>query len=71
MRRVPFSLKDKVTAKVNEHRETDDIIERVEGPATRVRPVVVAAKPSGDIRLYVDMRRANEAIVRERFLYQL
>ena len=65
MRRIPFSLKDKVTAKVNELLE-NDVIERMEGPTTWVSPVVVAPKPSGDIRLCVDMRRANEAIVRER-----
>ena len=65
MRRIPFSLKDKVTAKVNELLD-NDIIERVERPLTWISPVVVAPKPSGDIRLCVDMRRANEAIVRER-----
>ena len=65
MRRIPFSLKGKVTAKVNELLE-NDIIERVEGPTTWISPVVVAPKPSGDIRLCVDMRRANEAIIRER-----
>ena len=65
MRRVPFSIKDKVTAKVNELLEKD-IIEKVEGPTVWVSPVVVAPKPSGDIRLCVDMRRANEAIIRER-----
>ena len=59
MRRIPFSLKD------NELLE-NDIIERVEGPTTWISPVVVAPKPSGDIRLCVDMQRANEAIVRER-----
>lgn len=53
MRRVPFSVKDKVTAKVNELLE-NNIIEKVEGPT------------SGDIRLCVDMRRTNEAIIRER-----
>ena len=65
MRRVPFSVKDKVTAKVNELLEKD-IIEKVEGPTVWVSPVVVAPKPLGDIRLCVDMRRANEAIIRER-----
>ena len=54
-----------MTAKVNELLE-NDIIERVEGPTTWISPVVVAPKPSGDIRLCVDMRRANEAIIRER-----
>ena len=65
MRRIPFSLKDKVTARVNELLEKD-IIERVEKPTTWISPVVVAPKPLRDIRLRVDMRRANEATVRER-----
>ena len=68
MHRVPFSLKDKVhdvTAKVNELLEKD-IIEKVERPTAWISPVVVAPKASGDIRLCVDMRRANEAIIRER-----
>ena len=42
-----------------------DIIERVEGPTACASPVVVAPKPSGEIRLCVDMRRANEAIIPE------
>ena len=65
LRRVPFALRDKVKAKIDELLE-DDIIERVEGPTTWASPVVVAPKPSGEIRLCVDMRRANEAIIRER-----
>ena len=45
-----------MTAKaVNELLE-NDIIERVEGPTTWISPVVVAPKPSGDIRLFVDIR---------------
>ena len=43
-----------------------DIIERVVGPTTWASPVVVAPKPSGEIRLCVHMRRPNEAIIRER-----
>ena len=65
LRRVPFALRDKVKAKIDELLE-GDIIERVEGPTTWASPVVVAPKPSGEIRLCVDMRRANEAIIRER-----
>ena len=65
LRRVPFALRDKVTAKIEELLR-EDIIERVEGPTTWASPVVVAPKPSGEIRLCVDMRCANEAIVRER-----
>ena len=65
MTRVPFSVKDKVTAKINELLEKD-IIEKVKGPTVWVSPVVVTPKPSGYIRLCVDMRRANEAIIQER-----
>ena len=65
LRRVPFALRDKVKTKIDELLE-GDITKRVEGPTTWASPVVVAPKPSGEIRLCVDMRRANEAIIRER-----
>ena len=64
-RSIPFVLREKVTAKVNSLIEKD-IVERVEGPTSWVSPIVVAPKSGGDIRLCVDMRRANEAIIRER-----
>ena len=63
--RFPFALREKVTAKV-EDLIANDIVERVEGPTSWMSPVVVAPKTSGDIRLCVDMRKANEAIIRER-----
>ena len=44
-----------------------DIIEPVEGPTPWVSPVVVVPKQNDEIRLCVDMRRANEAIIRERY----
>lgn len=62
MRRVPFLLKDKETAKVKK-----DIIAKVEVPTTWVSPDVPDQKSSGDIRLICDdMRRVTEAIIRER-----
>ena len=64
-RRVPCALREKVTAKV-EDLIAKDILERVDGPTSWVSPVVVAPKPSGDIKLRVDSRKDNEAVIRER-----
>ncbi|XP_015755918.1 PREDICTED: uncharacterized protein LOC107335405 [Acropora digitifera] len=64
-RRVPFALREKLTAKV-EDLIAKDIVERVDGSTSWVSPVVVAPKSEGDIRLCVDMRKANQAIIRER-----
>ena len=44
----------------------DDIIEPVEGPTPWVSPLVIIPKPSGDIRICVDIRQANTAVIRER-----
>ena len=65
MRRVPFSLRDKLEQKRDEL-VTLDVIEKAEGPTPWISPVVVVSKPNGDMRLCVDMRQANSAIVRER-----
>ena len=65
LRRTPFNLRAKVEDKVKELIDMD-IIEPVDGPTPWVNPVVVVPKSNNDIRLCVDMRRANEAIQRER-----
>lgn len=65
VRRVPFSLREKVKQELNRLLE-EDVIERVKGPTPWVNPLVIVPKPGGDVRICVDMRRANEAIIRER-----
>ena len=66
IRRGPYHLRDKLSTKLGELVELD-IIEKVSGPSLWDSPVVVVPKPSGDIRLWVDMRQANMAVKRERF----
>jgi hypothetical protein len=44
-----------------------DVIEKVRGPSRWVSPLVVLPKKNADIRICVDMRRANEAVIRERY----
>ena len=66
VRRLPFGLRDKVDEKLDELLEKDIIIEVSSRPTECGSPLVVVPKLDGDIRICVDMRRANEAIVRER-----
>lgn len=65
LRRIPYSLKKKVDKKIKELVE-QDIIEKVEGPTPWVSPIHVVPTNDNDIRVVIDMRRANEAIIRER-----
>lgn len=65
-RRVPFSLRQKLELHLRELAE-QDIIEKVEGPVSWASPVVIVPKPDQSIRLCVDMRQANAAIVRHNF----
>ena len=66
LRRIPFQLRDKVDFKLNELFESDLIEEVPDGPTKWVSPLVVIPKSDGDVRICVDMRRANEAVIRER-----
>ena len=65
VRRLLFGLRDKVDRKLDELLKEDIIEEVPSGPTEWVSPLVVVPKPDGDIRVCVDMRRANEAIERE------
>ncbi|KAL7301787.1 hypothetical protein TKK_0005775 [Trichogramma kaykai] len=43
------------------------IIEKVKGPSAWISPMVIVFKPNGDLRICIDMRRANQAIIRENY----
>ena len=66
VRRIPFSLRDKVKEKIEEL-VAMDMIEPVEGPTLWVSPVVVVPKQNDEIRLCVDMRRLMKPFIRERY----
>ncbi|XP_057305378.1 uncharacterized protein K02A2.6-like [Hydractinia symbiolongicarpus] len=64
-RRLPFHTRKKVEAELDRLLKLD-IIEPVNGPTSWVSPIVAVPKKNGKIRLCVDMRRANTAIIREK-----
>ena len=61
-RRVPFHVRKDVNKKLKELQDLN-IIEDVEGPTPWVSPLVAVPKSNGDVRVCVDMRRANEAVI--------
>ena len=66
LRQIPFKMKKQVEDKIDEL-EKNDIIEKTTGPTPWVSNVVPVLKSNNSVRLAVDMRQANKAILRERF----
>ena len=65
LRRITFSRRQKVTAKLKQLEELD-VIGKVNGSTSWINPLVAVEKPNGDIRICLDMRQANRAILREK-----
>lgn len=63
LRRCPIPLLQQVEAKLKELLRLD-IIEKVTQPTSWVSPLVPILKDNGELRLCVDMRKANQAIQR-------
>lgn len=63
-RRAPLALEGRIYDKLKSLLDKD-IIEKVNGPSAWVSPMVPIMKTSGEIRICVDMRRANQAVLRE------
>ncbi|XP_030750619.1 uncharacterized protein K02A2.6-like [Sitophilus oryzae] len=66
LRRVPIAIEPLVQRKLEEALQRD-IIEPVEGHSPWISPIVITFKADGDIRICIDMRRANQAILRENY----
>lgn len=64
-RKIPHSMKSKVNKKLQEMKD-EGIIEKVEGATPWLSPLIAIPKKSGDIRLVLDMRVPNTALVRRR-----
>ncbi|XP_055523097.1 uncharacterized protein K02A2.6-like [Wyeomyia smithii] len=65
IRRIPIPLEEQVNQKL-EQLLNKDIIEVKQGPAAWVSPLVVVGKSNGEPRICLDLRRVNEAVLRER-----
>lgn len=63
-RKIPIPLEEKIDKKVQELLDLD-IIEEVHEPSTWISPIVPILKDNNDIRICLDMRRANAAILKE------
>ena len=65
LRRLPFALREKVSAELDRMVKAD-IIEPVDA-SEWISPLVVVHKRNGNIRLCVDLRSVNEAIVQDKY----
>ena len=66
-RRIPYHIRKDVEIELK-RLEDDDIIEKTDGPTPWISPIVVVPKKSGAVRICVDMREANKAVMREKHL---
>lgn len=68
-RRIPFHLRKQVEGEIQSLLD-QDIIEPATGPTPWVSPIVVVPKPKapGKVRICVDMRAVNKAVLRERHI---
>jgi hypothetical protein len=65
LRRLPFSVRDKVSEELKKL-EKQGIIEKINS-AEWVSPIVVSWKKNGKLRLCVDLRQVNEAIIPDKY----
>ena len=66
LRRQPYQLREKINQKLQQM-EHDGLIERVETPQGWINNITVTTKANGDIRICLDAREINKAIINEKF----
>ncbi|XP_062541844.1 uncharacterized protein LOC134209837 [Armigeres subalbatus] len=69
-RRIPVSLEELALLKLKEL-EKQDVIERVQGASEWVSPMIVKRKSANEVRIIIDLREANKAIIRRFIRFQL
>ena len=67
-RHIPLPLLEKVITELNKMQEWG-VIKKIDKPTDWCHPIVIVLKPSGDIRLCVDLTKLNAGVERE--LYPL
>ena len=65
-RRVPFALRSRLKAQLQKM-EAEGVIAPVEEPTPWVNSLVVVKKPNGSLRVCIDPRDLNKAILREHY----
>lgn len=63
-RRIPIPLEEVTILKLKEL-ERQDVIERVYEASEWISPMLVKRKSLNDVRIIIDLREANKAVVRE------
>ena len=66
-RRVPIPLQSKVRKELERMKELD-IIGEITEPTDWVSPMVPVPKANGDVRICVDLRKLNQAFIREKYI---
>ena len=67
-RHIPLPLLEKVITELNKMKKLE-VIKKIDKPTDWCHPIVVVSKPSGEIRLCIDLTKLNAGVERE--LYPL
>ena len=66
LRKLPIPVRDRVANEL-QHLEENGIIARVTGPTAWISALLVVAKPNGDVRLCIDPKPLNRALLRDHY----